>query len=101
MTGPPPEVGMAGLESEAAGKRDLRHVERPAHERMADLRFPQVDHPFAARGLVPDDRGRALVRGPVEFPEPHRQPVYHAPCQGLETERYPRLLTRRPIEGRG
>ena len=50
------KMRIARLHSEAAGERDLRHVECAAHQRMVDLHFPQVGHPPSAGCFVLEDR---------------------------------------------
>ena len=51
------KVGIPGFEPEATGERDLRQVGRAAHQRMADLCFPEVSHSYAAARFVLEDCG--------------------------------------------
>ena len=57
VPGAPAEIWNSSVESKGAGERDLRHGERAAHQRMADLPLPQIGHPPAALSFVQEDRG--------------------------------------------
>ncbi len=92
-------MGISSFEPEGAGERDLRHVQRASHQRMVDLQLPKVGHASAAVCFVLEDRGRALVRGPLELAAPYGEPVQQASRQGFETTCLPRLLPFRRIEG--
>src|SRR5438309_10673045 len=100
MPRPPVKMRIAGFHPEAAGKRDLRHVERAAHQRMVDLRLPQLGHSPGALRLVLEDAGRALVLRSRELSAPDGETVQHASRQRFETPRIPALFTGRRIEGR-
>ncbi len=84
MSGPPIDIGVAQFELKRTDQRDLRHVERAAHLRMVDLRFPEIGHAPAALSLVLDDCRRAFVLGTVELASPDGEPVQQAARQGLE-----------------
>ena len=55
------KIGIPSFEPEGAGERNLRQVECAAHQRMADLRLPEVGHAPAALCFVLEDGGRTLV----------------------------------------
>ena len=51
----PVKIGKSRFEPECTSERDLRHVERSAHQWMIDLALPQIRHPFAAICFVPQN----------------------------------------------
>src|SRR5712691_6563045 len=96
---PPVQIGVAGLEHESAGERDLRQIEFASHHRMLDLRLPEVGHASATVRFVPDDRRRALMLRSRDFAPPNRDPVQHTCRQGAETARLPYKVSPRQIKG--
>src|SRR5688572_22775193 len=99
MTWSPAQIGIAGFEPESTCKRDLRQVEWAAHQRMADLCFPEIGHSFAAVCLVLENRGRTLIEGPNDLAAPNCETVHHASRQALETACLPCLVSGRQIKG--
>jgi hypothetical protein len=96
----PVKIGIPSFEPEGAGERNLRQVECAAHQRMVDLRLPEVSHSSAAVCFVLEDCGRTLVLRPQDLAAPNCESVHHASRQGFETARLPRLVTGWQIKGR-
>src|SRR6266542_5934009 len=100
MFRPPVKIGKPRFEPEGTRERDLRHIERSAHQRMIDLPLPQVCHSLTAICFVSDNRRRLFVFRPGDLTAPHCEPVQYASRQSFETARLPSLLTGRQLEDR-
>src|SRR5882672_6678390 len=96
----PVKMRVAGFHAEAAGERDLRHAERAMHQRVVDLRLPEIHHPPGALRLMLENAWRTLVLRSCELSAPHRYTIDHAPCQRFEAARFRALVAGRRIEGR-
>src|SRR6266481_252190 len=69
---PPVQIGIAGFEPESTGERELRQIQGALHDRMIDLRLPEVGHSSAALRFVRDNRRRTLILRSRDLASPNR-----------------------------